>query len=51
MCGDAPSGRVWGEGAGGWADSSLGLRGDDRSSPVIKEGDNALLGKEDWELL
>ena len=32
MCGDAPSGRVWGEAAGGWADSSLGLRVDDRSS-------------------
>ena len=31
-CGDAPSGRVWGEGAGGWADSSLGLRVDDWSS-------------------
>lgn len=31
-CGDAPSGRVWGEGAGGWADSSLGLRVDGWSS-------------------
>ena len=31
-CGDALSGRVWGEAARGWADSSLGLRVDDWNS-------------------